>query len=1106
MQSNDPTTNSTSQLRSRSLTRLLYTALDLRPDERTLVSAILVHSLFEGFAVSIVLTLAHSLFLESQSIANLPWVYIAGGLTGFGANWLYSRLEHRMQMATLLKLSLVLLLVPVLAFRLVFDSVDPSIVSFAMLAWSLVMFGSIEARYWELNSVLFDVRQGKRLFGLLGLGESASKVIGFLSVPGLVHLIGPSNLLFVAAGSLGAALLLLHNMLERHKSRLHTVAGEHEASVSGKSTHHGSPLRHLDKYRRLLLAFAVCAIATYTLVEFGFLREVQSRFHHLSELAPFLGIFFGVAHVLDILFKAVVTGRFLRRFGIGPALIILPIGLMAVALVIAFQPFKIEAARSLLILFGFNMLVIEVFRGSLANSAYLLLFQPLAPRRRLDAHMAKALGDPVIIAGVGLLLLIFARPGPEMLVRLSYLLIGILALWIIVSAVVKSEYVRTVRSSLRRRLLGDGHLELDTETTRELLEGPLKGNKPGEILYAVDLLIRGECAEVDGVLQNLVLHESPVVRLHAIERIEALRPEWGSRVVTDLIRRESDATVLGRAARAAFIIDEERALSMIAPLFDDRRTDVRVGALSGALLCGELEAVISAGSRVMDWTKDNDPDMRETVARVIGEVGSSSFYRPLLPLLKDQSRIVQHAAIEAAGHVKRDQIVRALTPLLDERSVRESVSQSLVRIGEPSARMIERIWPTEKLPYKRRMLIRLLGRISCPTSVRFLIGLIGDQDRTIREEALESLQRLQWKADGETELVMSLLDSEVTDAERNRELAILFTRAYGTDGASIVEALSNELKGIRRRILLLLSCVYDRQVMDRVRDHLFLRSTQHTANALETLELTLGPTLARKVIPIFEEGSNDHGGLLLSPTALPPEEGLGHVIGDPAGGHSTWTRALAVRLSIGNPTGATTSHMQVAAEDTHPVVREAAAHVGPHRVGPEPEATSARGIPSPSLFDHTTSSASDTMLTTIERILTLKSVDIFSETEDGTLIDIATILEEVPAEAGTTIIHKGDVGACMYIIHDGRVRVHDGDQVFAEFAEGEIFGELSLLDPEPRSASVTTMTDALLLRLNQDEFYELLSDNPSISRGIIRILCQRLRRLNQELMSVAGKA
>ncbi len=133
------------------------------------------------------------------------------------------------------------------------------------------------------------------------------------------------------------------------------------------------------------------------------------------------------------------------------------------------------------------------------------------------------------------------------------------------------------------------------------------------------------------------------------------------------------------------------------------------------------------------------------------------------------------------------------------------------------------------------------------------------------------------------------------------------------------------------------------------------------------------------------------------------------------------------------------------------------------------------------------------MLLTIEKVIILKTVNIFSETPEDLLVNIAAIVEEVEVPAGTQIIQKGDIGDYMYIIADGEVRVHDADRTIAHLGEREVVGDLALLDAEPRNASVTTVTDSLLLRLSQDAFYELLADHTEVVRGIIRVLARRLR-------------
>ncbi len=133
------------------------------------------------------------------------------------------------------------------------------------------------------------------------------------------------------------------------------------------------------------------------------------------------------------------------------------------------------------------------------------------------------------------------------------------------------------------------------------------------------------------------------------------------------------------------------------------------------------------------------------------------------------------------------------------------------------------------------------------------------------------------------------------------------------------------------------------------------------------------------------------------------------------------------------------------------------------------------------------------MRLTIERVLLLKSVEVFSETPEEDLLELAAVLEEIETRAGECIIEKGELGSSMYIVVDGEVRVHDGEQELRVLGGREIFGELAALDPEKRSASVTAIEDTVLFRLDERALYEMMAENQSLTRGIIRVLCQRLR-------------
>ena len=81
----------------------------------------------------------------------------------------------------------------------------------------------------------------------------------------------------------------------------------------------------------------------------------------------------------------------------------------------------------------------------------------------------------------------------------------------------------------------------------------------------------------------------------------------------------------------------------------------------------------------------------------------------------------------------------------------------------------------------------------------------------------------------------------------------------------------------------------------------------------------------------------------------------------------------------------------------------------------------------------------------------------------------------------------------MYFIYSGQVSIHDGQHQLAVLAENEIFGELSLLDAESRSASATTINDCILLKIEQEPFYDVIATSTEILKGIMRTLCRRLR-------------
>ncbi|MBD1861574.1 MULTISPECIES: Crp/Fnr family transcriptional regulator [Trichocoleus] len=139
------------------------------------------------------------------------------------------------------------------------------------------------------------------------------------------------------------------------------------------------------------------------------------------------------------------------------------------------------------------------------------------------------------------------------------------------------------------------------------------------------------------------------------------------------------------------------------------------------------------------------------------------------------------------------------------------------------------------------------------------------------------------------------------------------------------------------------------------------------------------------------------------------------------------------------------------------------------------------------------------MLTSVDRLLFVRGVPIFKELRDDFLVRLASIMDELSFPAKHTIFKEGQEGRSLYIVVSGRVRVHLSNQELAQLEKGACFGEMSLFDAEPRSASVSTLENCECLVLTQQQLYDAIDETPGIALNIIRLLSRRIRELNQRI-------
>ena len=143
-----------------------------------------------------------------------------------------------------------------------------------------------------------------------------------------------------------------------------------------------------------------------------------------------------------------------------------------------------------------------------------------------------------------------------------------------------------------------------------------------------------------------------------------------------------------------------------------------------------------------------------------------------------------------------------------------------------------------------------------------------------------------------------------------------------------------------------------------------------------------------------------------------------------------------------------------------------------------------------------------------EVLESLRTIPLFSSVSDEDLESIASLLIERRFPVGKTIVEEGLPGDYMYVIREGRVKVTklsgDGREKILELLEsGEFFGEMSLLDRAPRSASVKTLDETRVLALARNDFLSVLRRSPDLAMAVVQELTRRLRQVDEQASSLS---
>lgn len=1061
--------------------KLLTTLFNIEPGEEKLVFLNFLQSVFLGFPKLFTLMTANSLFLERYSATDLPYIYLVSSMVvpvvGFIQLFFEKRLSFfSLQSGTLIALSFISFTFLVLLFT------EQAWVIIALYIWLAVEMVMTDLILWSAANRLFTARQSKRLFGLIGAGSIITVIIGGFVTPYIVPYIGTRGLLMLSLSGFLFALVNLRHMNRNFKDKFANPLSKNEPTEAPQS----QSIWAMFQNRYLVLIFLIFAFFSQTIFYFVdniFYHEMSIRYPNADMLASFIGQFWAVYGILSLLFRSLVAGRWIMMVGILGGLLtsqlMVAICMAGILAISSFDDTLLKEFFWIFWLIAATKQVERILTGSVTLPAYHTLYQPLSMERRVRVQtVTESIVAPLGGMLTSLLLLLLTKVLHFRLVELAGTLLLIICAYAIICLFTIKAYREALTTALNRRGLVGSDLSLDDPSSLQILEKGMQSHHPKEVLYCLKLLEEVKYYGLNDYLFKLINHSSPEVRKEAYYMIERIAPDGGFERLKNRLVVEENPALRAALFRAIAATGEMEALDLIEQYLNDSEVEVRRGAMVSLIRYCGIEGAVRAGSSLMELQKSRESKEREFAATVIGQIGISTFYRGLLPLLQDESVNVRKAALRAAGYLDNRKLWQSVIEGLTTLATREVAVKALLRAKESAFPALETVYADkQQSPKLRREIIHLYGRVKSKQAISLLLKKLSEPDRTLRYEILWSLYLCGYQAfEKEKEVIERLMIEEVfygvrvmsvvKDLQETDELGMLLT------------SLNYELDKTRLRMFLLLTAIYPAELIMKIWNNFIETSTEKRDLALELLDNTVHKEHKAIVLPLMEMTQQSQSHLPLIASA-DPLEWVTEIVTQPYVWNNNWLRTCAID-SLSSLLSPEEIHnlLTPLLSDSDELIRETALYI--------------LNTLDPTVLVVNLNNRLNAY-PTIEKVKILKTVSIFSEIPDEILAEVVPFLEGVELQAGQTVFYKGDLGTSMYVIVDGLLRVHDGDTTLAELGKGHIFGEFSALDPEPRTASVTTIQPSYLFQLSQEELNILIEGHIEVAKGIIQILCQRLR-------------
>ena len=1046
--------------------------IKIKPGEGKMVATFFLFSFFTVAMGLVAKTARDAYFLSRFEKSILPLMFLAVAIVMAPMLTYYIRLTKKLSPRTLFIITSSVFGASFIFLQTVMTG---NIIPIAYV-WIEIAIGICIIQFWTFAGESFEPQQAKRLFGIIAGGGSFAVMLIGMNLKPFVSAFGTDELLFLSAAFLGLSFIFGTMAMQYFK--------KNQTKGPRKPIKKAQKKKKMDPFIVGIATIVALSAVVTTLVDYQFKMIASSSFPNEADLVAFFGTFYSIAGAASIIMQFFVTGPLLSRFGILLGLLILPFFLILGATSILIAPVLLSAS--------FAKFSDQTFKFTINSSSLELIWLPVPAniRKTLKPQVSGTVKS--IAEGLGglitfLLVKVIALP------YLSIVSLGSIVMWLFTSFKVKTGYLDQLQTAIAKRQIDFEELNVDVQDAAmvKTIEETLSSDDEIKQLFALEIIEGLPLSSWKKTINQLFNNGSPEVR----KRI--LSMAWDEESILsneDIIQamNKNDSV-----SAEAIIVVGRRKLKDVIPnletLLNDENQDTCAAAAAAILQVGS-GPTDKAKMIFNDMLEDEDESAQATALKRLIYNDQILTNDKLIFFLKHDSDIISNVALNIAEKRKDETLVPAIISNLSLAQTSIQARQTLKSFSEKLINeQFEKLLESKETNRKLRLgIIRTLREYPDDYSIELLISQLDSNDQDIYNLIVESL----------------LAIARVNPIEENKKDRI----------ASEINTIAKKVYALNERIKML----PDDEHQFLMKDHL----NNEIQNTLPTL-LKLGvlnipdtpietyihtvksgdpsklPFLLEFFENIFSKNEREIINPLIEQISLDERSKIGHLhfkslptnldqeLIDSVYSPNKWESVIALDyLLISNKINVVKSLDWQKVPDSNANQELIARRI-------QKNGANLDFIPS-DRFKLDTEILS--MYSTLEKTIILKSVDLFKSIPAENLSRVAQITDEVSYDANSSIFAEGDYGDSLFIVVDGNVRIHKGQQELAMLGKGTCLGEMALLDDEPRSADATVTEDSTLFQIEQEGFYEVMGSQSDIMEGIIKLLTSRLRIANEKMI------